>query len=44
MIAQLLFSTTKCNKSEHADLVKLSPFSLAQKVANFTKLVFAALC
>jgi hypothetical protein len=32
------------NKSKQADLVKLSPFSLAQKnAANFTKPVFEAL-
>ena len=32
------------NKSKHADLVKLSPFSLVQKkAANFTRPAFEAL-
>jgi hypothetical protein len=33
----------KHNKLLHADLVKLSPFSLSQKAANFTKPVSKAL-
>jgi len=35
-------SPSKCNKSKHADLVKLSPFC-SKKVANVTKPVFEAL-
>ena len=41
--AKKRISSKALNKSKHADLVKLSPFSLAQKVANNTKPVFEAL-
>ncbi|MFT5071979.1 MAG: hypothetical protein ACI8V8_001951, partial [Chitinophagales bacterium] len=42
-IMWFLAISTKSNKSKHADLVKLSPFRLRKKAANFTKPVFEAL-